>query len=32
MPLHPTWFDLALRLLLTVAASGIIGWNRGAHA
>jgi putative Mg2+ transporter-C (MgtC) family protein len=30
MPLNPTWQDIALRLLLTMAAAGVIGWNRGA--
>jgi putative Mg2+ transporter-C (MgtC) family protein len=30
MPLHPTWSDVALRLLLTMIASAIIGFNRGA--
>jgi putative Mg2+ transporter-C (MgtC) family protein len=29
MPLHPTWQDFALRLLLTMAAGAIIGFNRG---
>jgi putative Mg2+ transporter-C (MgtC) family protein len=29
MPLHPTWPDIALRLILTVAAGGMLGFNRG---
>jgi putative Mg2+ transporter-C (MgtC) family protein len=34
MPLHPGWDDIALRLLLTVVAGGVIGVNRasGGHA
>lgn len=31
MPLHPTWGDIALRLILTMIAGGIIGFNRGAR-
>lgn len=31
MPLHPTWTDIALRLVLTMIAGTIIGFNRGAH-
>jgi putative Mg2+ transporter-C (MgtC) family protein len=31
MPLSPTWSDIALRLALTMLASGIIGLNRGAR-
>ncbi len=31
MPLHPTWQEIALRLLLTVVAGALIGFNRGAH-
>lgn len=31
MPLHPTWQDIALRLILTMIASAIIGFNRGAR-
>ncbi|MGH7937423.1 MAG: MgtC/SapB family protein [Bryobacteraceae bacterium] len=31
MPLHPSWPDLALRLLLTVVAGALIGFNRGEH-
>ncbi len=31
MPLLPGWGDLALRLLLTVLAGALIGWNRGEH-
>jgi putative Mg2+ transporter-C (MgtC) family protein len=31
MPLSPTWTDIALRLALTMLASGIIGLNRGAR-
>ncbi|TCR78998.1 MgtC/SapB family protein [Rhizobium sp. BK376] len=28
MPLHPTWEDLSLRLLLTVIAGAFVGLNR----
>jgi hypothetical protein len=28
MPLVPTWYDIALRLLLTVVAGTLIGLNR----
>ena len=31
MPLSLSWADIALRLLLTVIAGGIIGANRGEH-
>lgn len=31
MPLSPTWTDIAIRLALTMLASGIIGLNRGAR-
>ena len=31
MPLHPTWSDVALRLILTMIAGGIIGFNRGVR-
>jgi putative Mg2+ transporter-C (MgtC) family protein len=31
MPLNPTWPDIALRLALTVIASGLIGHDRGAR-
>ena len=31
MPLHPTWYDIALRLILTVIAGGVIGFNRGVQ-
>ncbi|QOZ32868.1 MgtC/SapB family protein [Bradyrhizobium sp. CCBAU 53421] len=31
MPLHPTWTDIAIRLALTVLASAIIGFDRGAR-
>jgi putative Mg2+ transporter-C (MgtC) family protein len=31
MPLHPTWNDIALRLILTMIAGGIIGFNRGVR-
>lgn len=31
MPLHPTWDDIALRLVLTMVASSIIGFNRGVR-
>ena len=31
MPLHPAWDDIALRLILTMLAGAIIGFNRGAR-
>lgn len=31
MPLHPSWGDVGLRLLLTVLAGAIIGLNRGVR-
>ena len=31
MPLDPTWEDIALRLLLTLVAGALIGFNREAH-
>lgn len=31
MPLHPTWPDIAIRLVLTMAAGGIIGLDRSAQ-
>jgi putative Mg2+ transporter-C (MgtC) family protein len=31
MPLHPTWQDIAIRLLLTVLAGALIGLNREAR-
>ena len=31
MPLHPTWSDLAIRIVLTVVAGAMIGLNRGVH-
>jgi putative Mg2+ transporter-C (MgtC) family protein len=31
MPLDPTWEDLALRLILTMIAAAIMGFNRGAR-
>jgi putative Mg2+ transporter-C (MgtC) family protein len=31
MPLHPTWQDIALRLVLTLAAGAVIGFNRGTE-
>ena len=31
MPLNPTWEDIALRLLLTIVAGALIGFNREAH-
>jgi putative Mg2+ transporter-C (MgtC) family protein len=31
MPLHLAWSDIAVRLAVTVLASGIIGFNRGEH-
>jgi putative Mg2+ transporter-C (MgtC) family protein len=30
MPRHPTWEDIAVRLVLTMLASAIIGFDRGA--
>jgi putative Mg2+ transporter-C (MgtC) family protein len=29
--LEPTWLDIALRLVLTMIASGLLGWDRGEH-
>ncbi|HWB11604.1 MAG TPA: MgtC/SapB family protein [Pirellulales bacterium] len=31
MPLEPTWYDVTIRLLLTIFAGGCIGINRGEH-
>lgn len=31
MPLNPTWEDIALRLLFTLVAGALIGFNREAH-
>src|SRR5277367_4296835 len=31
MPLHPTWQDIGVRLLLTMIASAVIGLDRGAQ-
>ena len=31
MPLEPTWPDIAIRLVLTMLACGVIGLNRGAR-
>lgn len=33
MPLHPTWLDLAIRIVLTLAGGALIGFNReeGGH-
>jgi putative Mg2+ transporter-C (MgtC) family protein len=31
MPLNPTWEDIALRLILTLIAGALIGFNREAH-
>jgi putative Mg2+ transporter-C (MgtC) family protein len=31
MPLYPDWQDIAIRLLLTLIASGLIGFNRQAR-
>ncbi len=31
MPLHPTWQEIALRLVLTMIAGAIIGFNRGSR-
>ncbi len=34
MPVHPSWTDIAIRLLLTIVAGGLIGLNRqaGGHS
>jgi putative Mg2+ transporter-C (MgtC) family protein len=31
MPIHPTWSDIALRLLMTLIAGAVIGYNREAR-
>lgn len=31
MPIHPSWGDLAIRLILTMIAGACIGFNRGAR-
>lgn len=31
MPLHPTWTDILIRLLLTIIAGAMIGYNREAR-
>lgn len=31
MPLHPNWLELAVRLLCSLIAGGLIGGNRSAH-
>jgi putative Mg2+ transporter-C (MgtC) family protein len=31
MPLHPTWEDIALRIVLTLIAGAVIGFNRGVR-
>jgi putative Mg2+ transporter-C (MgtC) family protein len=31
MPLHPTWDDIAIRLILTMIAGSVIGFNRSAQ-
>jgi putative Mg2+ transporter-C (MgtC) family protein len=31
MPLHPSWLEIALRLLCSLVAGGSVGWNRSAH-
>jgi putative Mg2+ transporter-C (MgtC) family protein len=31
MPVHPTWPDIAIRLLLTLIAGAVIGFDREAH-
>jgi putative Mg2+ transporter-C (MgtC) family protein len=31
MPFSPTWTDIAVRLVLTMLAGAIIGFNRGAR-
>lgn len=30
MPLFPTWTDIVVRLLLTMIAGALMGFNRGA--
>ena len=32
MPLHPTWGDIAIRILLTIIASALIGSNRESRS
>jgi putative Mg2+ transporter-C (MgtC) family protein len=31
MPLHPTWEDIFVRLVLTMVAGALMGFNRGVH-
>jgi putative Mg2+ transporter-C (MgtC) family protein len=31
MPVHISWLDIAIRLVLTIVAGGVIGLNRGVH-
>src|ERR1700734_2828752 len=31
MPIHPQWTDIAIRLLCTIAAGFLIGFDRGEH-
>jgi putative Mg2+ transporter-C (MgtC) family protein len=31
MPLHPDWLDIAVRLILTVLAGAVIGYNRSSR-
>lgn len=31
MPLYPSWWDIAIRLVLTMLAGAVIGFNRGAR-
>jgi putative Mg2+ transporter-C (MgtC) family protein len=31
MPLHPAWDNITLRLVLTILAGGVIGFNRGVR-
>jgi putative Mg2+ transporter-C (MgtC) family protein len=31
MPLHATWADISLRLILTMVAGGMLGFNREAR-
>ena len=31
MPIHPTWSDIAVRLLMTLIAGAVIGFNREAR-
>ncbi|MBS0527852.1 MAG: MgtC/SapB family protein [Proteobacteria bacterium] len=31
MPLHPIWSDIAIRIMLTMMAGALVGFNRGAR-